>query len=224
MMSHYMTEQEQLERIKKWWQKYSSLITLILTVILLLVAGYKYWNQHQYKIISEASNAYEQMMSGFSNQDYKKVRSFANQIITAYPRTVYAQVAHLTLAKLEVTKENYAKAKNELALIAKESTGSVFNQIAKIRMARLFFVEKAYDKALLELDQIKNSPFNPVLNELKGDIYLAKGEKDKAFTSYKEAFTDLSQLKVNNFFLEMKMNELAPSSSWKEEIENPKLP
>lgn len=214
-----MTEEEQLERLKNWWQRYSTPITTTLCVILLAFSGYKYWSQHESKMLSEASNAYEQMMNSFSSQDNKKVRSFANQIISVYPNTVYADVARLTLTKLYISRDNYPKAKNELEYVAKHSKVAALKEMAKIRLARLTFAEKDFDHALDELDQIKTTSFTPVINELKGDIYMAKGQQEKAFSFYKEAYIGLAKLKVNNFFLEMKINEIAPNSSWKNEVQ-----
>src|SRR5674476_375388 len=109
-MSVYMTEQEQLEAIKKWWQRYSNVITIVASVILLMVAGYKYWNWHQEKINQEASNSYEHLMFSFSNQDNKGVRAHANQLLNEYGQTVYADAARLTLAKLFVAQAKLEKA------------------------------------------------------------------------------------------------------------------
>ena len=51
-MTVYMTETEQWEAIKKWWQRHGHRISVALSVILLIVTGYQYWNWHQDKTIS----------------------------------------------------------------------------------------------------------------------------------------------------------------------------
>lgn len=208
-MSVYMTEEEQLEAIKKWWQKYSNVITVILSLVLLTVAGFKYWNWHEAKISMQASNAYEHLMVAFSNQDNKSVRSYANQLINEYGDTVYADAARLTLAKLFVTREKYEKARENLEYVAKNSKMTALKQVAKIRIARLFAAEKAYDKALAELTTVDDMAYMPVVNELKGDIYAATGKYQQAIISYKEAITEVRTNGMGNLFLEMKTNELA---------------
>ncbi|KTD23096.1 transmembrane protein [Legionella lansingensis] len=208
-MSMYMTEEEQLEAIKKWWQKYNTVITVILSLILLVVAGYKYWTWHQYKISSQASNAYEQMMIAFSNQDNKRVRSYANQLIKEYGQTIYADAARLTLAKVDVTHDKYDKAREALEYVANHSRMIALRQVAKIRIARLFAAEKAYDRALAELTKVDDVAYMPVVNELKGDIYAATGKYQQAMNSYKEAITEVRTNGMGNLFLEMKTNELA---------------
>ncbi|HHF7347257.1 TPA: YfgM family protein [Legionella feeleii] len=208
-MSVYMTEEEQLEAIKKWWNKYSNVITVILSLVLLTVAGFKYWNWHQSKISMQASNAYEHLMVAFSNQDNKGVRSYANQLMNEYSDTVYADAARLALAKLFVTREKYEKARENLDYVAKNSKMTALKQVARIRIARLFAAEKAYDKALAELTTIDDMAYMPVVNELKGDIYAATGKYQQAIVSYKEAITEVRTNGMGNLFLEMKTNELA---------------
>lgn len=208
-MSVYRTEEEQLEAIKKWWQKYNTLITVILSLVLIVVSAYKYWSWHQYKVSMEASNTYERMMVAFSNQDNKSVRSYANQLINEYSKTVYADAARLALAKIYVGYEKYEKARSILEQVANNSKMIPLKQVAKIRIARLYAAEKIYDKALAELSQIDDDAYMPVVNELKGDIYTATGKYQQAINSYKEAITGVRTHGMGNLFLEMKTNELA---------------
>ncbi|WED44378.1 YfgM family protein [Legionella cardiaca] len=208
-MSVYMTEEEQLEAIKKWWQRYSTPITVVLSVLLLVVAGYKYWTWHQYKVSMQASNAYEHLMVAFSNQDNKSVRSYANQLINDYGDTVYADAARLTLAKLYVGYDKYEKAKENLDYVANNSKMLALKQVAKIRIARLLAAEKDYDKALAQLTKVDDAAYMPVVNELKGDIYAATGKYQQAINFYKEAITEVRTNGMGNLFLEMKTNELA---------------
>lgn len=208
-MSVYMTEEEQLAAIKNWWNKYSNVITVILSLILLITAGFKYWNWHQEKISTQASTAYERLMVAFSNQDENSIQSYANQLIKDYGQTVYADAARLTLAKLLVTNDQYDKARENLEYVAEHSKMQPLKQVAKLRIARLFAAQRAYDKALAELTVVDDSAYLPVINELKGDIYAATGNYQQAIQSYKEAITEVRTNGMGNLFLEMKTNELA---------------
>lgn len=207
-MSIYMTETEQLEAIKKWWKRYNNIITVVLSIILLSVAGYKYWHWHQEKMTQQASNAYEHMMLAYSNQDNKSVRGYVNQLTTEYGDTVYADAARLTLAKLLVVRENYDKAEKQLEYVAGHSKNSAFRQISKIRLARLLASLKSFDKALAELDTLENTAYLPEVNEIKGDIYSAKGQYLQAVDFYRKAINQVQTHGMGNLFLEMKTNEL----------------
>lgn len=204
-----MTEEEQLETIKKWWKKYGNLITVFFSVVLICVAGYRYLNWHQEKVKQQASIAYENMMGALSNHDIKSVRSFATELTKDYSNTVYADIARLTLAKVYVDKNKLAEAKNELQLVVENAPMPALKQIAKIRIARILAASKDYTKALDELSSIEDKTYLPVINELKGDIYDATGQYQNALNAYRSAITDVKGHGLGNLFLEMKTNELA---------------
>lgn len=208
-MSVYMTEEEQLDAIKKWWKRNGNIVTVLLSLLLLCVAGYRYLNWHHEKVTQQASIAYENMMVAFSNQNNKGIRSYANELIKNYEHTIYADVAHLTLAKVYILKDKLNNANEELEKVATGSKVPVFKQIAKIRIARILAANKSYTDALEKLSSVDDNAYLPVINELKGDIYNAKGDYQEAMKSYHLA---LDQDKINgmgNLYLEMKTNELA---------------
>jgi len=211
-MSVYMTEQEQLETIKKWWQRNGNIITVILSIILLCVAGFRYSNWHHQKMAQQSSITYENMMVAFSNQNIKEVRSYANELIQSHSKSVYADVAHMTLAKIYVTKENLDKAQSELQTVVDNSSMSSLKQISKIRIARILAAKKSYSDALNELASIDDKAYLPVINELKGDIYGATGKYQEAIAAYRLAIDEVKTNGMGNLFLEMKTNELATKS------------
>ena len=208
-MSIYMTEDEQVEVLKQWWKRYNGIITVLFSIVLLIMAGFKYWTWHEEKVTQQASNTYEHLMLAFSNHDNKASRGYAKQLITDYGHTVYADAARLTLAKLYVSREKYNLAEKELIYVAAHSKMSALQQVARIRLARLLAADKAYDKALDELAKVKDQTYLPVINELKGDIYAATGRYEQAVSFYRQAINDVQTKGMGNLFLEMKTNELA---------------
>ncbi|OJY41007.1 MAG: hypothetical protein BGO90_04550 [Legionella sp. 40-6] len=214
-MSVYMTEEEQLESIKKWWKRYGNMVTLALSIVLFVIAGYRYYGWYQEKKSQEASAAYEHMMISFSNKDIKSVKSYANELIKNYKHTVYADAAHLALAKVYVNKDKLQQARAELQEVKKQTKLSVFKDIASLRVARIYAAEKAYQEALTELSTITDATYKPVVNELKGDIYKAMGKYEEASSSYKQAIEEVKNNGMGNLFLEMKSNELAQQTSTK---------
>jgi predicted negative regulator of RcsB-dependent stress response len=136
-MSVYMTEAEQLAAIKKWWQRYSNIITVVLSLVLLAASGYKYWTWHQEKVTQQASGAYEHLMLALSNQDNKGIRAYANQLLNDYGQTVYADAAHMMLAKLYAGRGKYAQALKELDYVATHSKmAPVENAIPRCHTSR----------------------------------------------------------------------------------------
>ncbi len=207
-MSIYMTEAEQVELIKGWWKRYNGIITVLLSLVLLVLAAFKYWHWHQAKVMEQASNHYEHLMLSFSNQDYKSVRSYANQLVTNYGETVYADAAQLVLAKLDVTHEHYKRARVRLEAVASHSKMKALADVARIRLARLWAEDKSYDKALEVLAVVSDTAYLPVVNELRGDIYSVTGQYQQAANYYRKAIDEVQKDGMGNMFLEMKSNEL----------------
>jgi predicted negative regulator of RcsB-dependent stress response len=212
-MSVYMTEEEQLAAIKKWWQRYSTLLLIIFSLVLLSVSGYRYWQWHRLKVNTEASNAYEHLMVAFSNQDPKSINSYANQLTTEFGQTVYAHAARLTLAKLYVSENNVDKAIETLEAVVNGSAMKSLKQVARLRIARLLSSKKSFDSAMLQLNNVDDPTYMPLVNEMKGDIFAATGKYQKAIDAYKEAMTAVRTKGLGNLYLEMKTNELAALSS-----------
>lgn len=208
-MSVYMTEEEQLESIKKWWKHYGNIVTVVLALILLSIAGYRYFNWHQDKLTQQASIAYEHMMVALSEQNIKEVRSYANELIKEHRRSIYADVAHMTLAKIYIAKNKFDNATAELKQVSEHSKMPSLKEIAKIRMARILAANKSYTDALKELSRVDDPTYLPVINELKGDIYGAMGQYEDAMKSYKLAIDEVKTNGMGNLFLEMKTNEIA---------------
>lgn len=222
-MSVYMTEEEQIEAIKRWWQKYSSILIMSLSMVLLAIAGYKYWHWHQEKIDKLASNTYEQLVFAYSNQDNKAIQSYANVLIKEYGNTIYADVAHMTLAKLFATRSNYKKALTHLETVALHTKMPALKQLAKIRRARILLAEKSYSQALKELEKTDDDTYLPLMNEIRGDIYAASGQLPKAVASYNKALEHADVQELGNIFLEMKTNELAAQARTQTEATQKRL-
>ncbi|MFC3907620.1 YfgM family protein [Legionella dresdenensis] len=208
-MSTYMTEEEQIEAIKKWWRRYSTPITIILSVILLAASGYRYWQWHENKVNTQASNAYEHLMVAFSNHDNKAIKAYANQLTQQFSDTVYADAARMTLAKLYVSRDKLDKALEPLEYVASHSRLKALRQVARLRIARIMAAQKAYDKAIGELATVDDDSYMPLINELKGDIYTATGNYQQAAVAYKDAISEARTNGIGNQYLEMKTNELA---------------
>lgn len=208
-MSIYMTEAEQLEAIKAWWQRHQRMISFVLSIVLVSVAGYKCWHWHSEKMAGQASASYERLMAASSAQDNKAIEAYSKTLIQDYPKTVYADAAELVLASHWVSLDKWDEARHVLEHVALHATMPALQQVARIRLARILIEQKAFDKALGYLDQMDSSVYKPLVDELKGDVYVATGRYPEADVLYSEARDEAKVRGIGNLFLDMKANELA---------------
>ncbi|NCT57797.1 MAG: tetratricopeptide repeat protein [Legionella sp.] len=208
-MSIYMTETEQLEAIKAWWQRHQRMMSIILSVVLISIAGYRYWHWHTEKMAWQASESYERLMRASSEKDAKAIEAYAKALVKEYPKTVYADGAELVLAAHWVGLEKWDAARNVLDHVACHGTMPALQQIARIRLARILIEQKAFDQALGYLEHMDSSVYKPWVDELKGDVYVATGRYQEADVLYSEARDEAKVRGIGNLFLDMKVNELA---------------
>jgi predicted negative regulator of RcsB-dependent stress response len=208
-VSVYMTEEEQLDAIKAWWQRHQRLISMVLLSVLVLVAGYRYWHWHTDKITRQASMSYERLMVAVSNQDGQAIEAYAKTLAKEYPKTVYGDAAQLTLAKHWVAESKWTEAQQTLETVAFHAKMPALQHVARIRLARLYLANKAYSQALSYLEKTKSSMYKPLIDELKGDVYMATGRYQEAEVLYRDAREETKSRGIGNIFLDMKVNELA---------------
>jgi len=204
-----MTEEEQIEAIKSWWKKHGNTVSTVILIVVMCFAGFRYWQWNKQKVDFQASNLYEQMLSAYTNQDKKAIVSRANKLVQNHSGTVYGDTAHLTLAKVAAEKKLYDKAATHLNAVIKDDTHSALTQVAKIRLARVLLAKKEYQSALSAIDQVSDDSYISLVKELRGDIFTAMGDFNKAKLAYEEALTSSRKQKMGNLFLEMKTNDVA---------------
>ncbi len=207
-MTVYMSEEEQVEMLKSWWKKYGNIITILISIVLLSIAGVRYWNWHKNSISQQASSIYERMIVSYADKDYKQLQSNSQRLIDDFKSTVYADVANLTMAKVAVSRDKYKNAKKSLAAVIANSKSQVIVNIARIRMARILLSEKNYKDAQAEISKVSDKSLQAIVNEIEGDIALAQNNKDDAIKYYKAAIVEVEKTGGSNLFLEMKANAL----------------
>lgn len=208
-MNAYMTEEEQVEAIKKWWAKYGNHLMTAILCVLLIVAAVHWYQRHDYSVKSQASAGFEQLMRHFADGDKSGVSAQANYLISHYPNTVYASGASLILAKEAVNIGQYGEAKKQLNLLLKHSNSHALRQIARLRLSRILLRDKQYKDALKVLGKVEDKAFLGAIYEVKGDVYFNRGENQKAHAQYQLALKKLPNIRLASPELKMKFNQVS---------------
>ena len=101
----------------------------------------------------------------------------------------YASGARLRQAQMAANLHRYDEAIAHLQWVVDNSKDEGLSQLAALRMARLLYAQEKTDQALAMLDKDAGR-FLPLYLELRGDILLAKGERESARTAYSEALAE----------------------------------
>ena len=193
-----LEEQEQLDQLKVFWQKYRNLITGVLTVALLGYAtysGYQWWRNSQ---AAEASKLYETMVEAIGKGDKDQTLRAADDLQKQFARTPYAAMSSLVAAKITAENGDVPKAIDYLRWVAANASNDGYLALGKLRLVSQL-IERGTEKDMAEADVIlKDKPisgYEPLWLERRGDWYLAQKKISEARASYQEAWKKLDRAK-----------------------------
>jgi predicted negative regulator of RcsB-dependent stress response len=193
-----LEEQEQLDQLKAFWQKYRNLITGVVTVALFAYAGYSAYQWWRNSQALEASKLYETMVSAIAKGDKEVTLRAADDLQKDYSRTSYAAMSSLIAARIAADSGENEKAIAYLNWAAKNASNDAYLALAKMRLVTQL-IEQGTEKDFAQADQIlKESPvvgFEALWLERRGDWYLAQKNNEQAKVSYQEAWKKLDQAK-----------------------------
>ncbi|HUT40857.1 MAG TPA: tetratricopeptide repeat protein [Gammaproteobacteria bacterium] len=207
-METHVTDEQQLETIKKWWQANgSSIITGVILGIAVLFGG-KAWFAWRENIAQQASDIYTSMAGALEQGDRMATIERASMLISDYSGTPYAALAALAIARLRVEEGELEAAQTQLQWVVDNADADYTRLIARLRLARVMLALEDVDGAEAVLLAAGPAADTEVMFvELKGDIYSARGHQEQAATAYSQALSiaapdypgsHLLQLKYDN--------------------------
>lgn len=189
MATYDLEEQEQLDELKTWWKMYGNIVTGILVVVALAVAGWQGWNWWQRQQSAQASAVFSALQTATAQRDAKRARELAGELIDKYSVTSYAGMGALLAARAQVDAGDNKNARVQLAWAAENAKDPGLRDLARLRLAAVMLDEKAYDEATKQLAVEPGAAFAARFAELRGDILAAQGKTVEARTAYDLALT-----------------------------------
>ncbi len=204
-MDVHLSERDQVELLKKWWNQYG--LIGILTIALGVGGNYAwtYYKSRQSEYAQHASIIYEQMKSSLAKNNITEFKTQGTYLLENYKKAPYATLASFTLSSHALSDNKLDDAKNYLQFVIDNNKNANMRQIARLRIARIQLSQKAYKEALTVIAKVDDKTFIPLIEEVRGDIYLSEGDSKKANLAYKMAIEALST--GSNPILRMKYEE-----------------
>jgi predicted negative regulator of RcsB-dependent stress response len=208
MATYDHAEQEQLEQLKDWWKRYGTATIVTIVIAVCAGMGWRYWDQVQERALVEASQTYENLLEAVAAEKPDAIDQRANDLIEKHPKTDYAKLAALFLAKQALIKNDVPKAVEKLRWVIDTAKTPALRQVARIRLARLLLADKKTDAALSELEKVDDAVYLPLINAVKGDVYTATEKFAEARLAYQQALKDLPKADQLRTSLQMKLDNL----------------
>mmetsp|Transcript_53628 Transcript_53628/g.170563 ORF Transcript_53628/g.170563 Transcript_53628/m.170563 type:complete len:213 (+) Transcript_53628:247-885(+) len=200
-MERYETEEQQVEAIKGFWKENGTAIIVGAVIGLAGLFGWQEYNDSVIEAKEAQSMAFQSALEGIDSEDgLSKATAFAKE----NSDSGYAVLTNLVAAQKSVEQSDFEAAKTHLNMAVKNSPSDAIADLAKIRLARVENKLGDTAGALKTLDSVVSASFSDQVQEIKGDIYVATKEFDKA----KEAYTAVLAEEPLNRIVEMKLSNL----------------
>jgi predicted negative regulator of RcsB-dependent stress response len=206
----YLSEREQWEWVKAKLRENLLPIAGGIALAAALVYGYRWWGEHRAKQAEEASAKYEEVITGFAKGDRTSAMTAIGELEREHASTPYFDQAQLAEAGIAVRNGQLDKAAATLQVLLGRTEDPQLALVARLRLARVQLALSKPDDALATLSAAKDAgAFEPRFQEVRGDIHLAKGDREAALKAYRAAQAGAVSGTVDGELLDLKINDLS---------------
>jgi len=215
MSEDYLTDDEQLEHVKRVVAENWVWVAGGVVLGAALIFGYRYYESYVNDRALRAAAQFEELTSALTRDDQGKVRQVADGLIKQYPTSPYADQAQLVLARLSVDSGKPAEAIAPLTQVMTNSKDAELKHIARLRLARVLTAVGKPDDAIKTLaEDAAWGAFAAPAHEVRGDAFFAKHDIQGAVKEYQAALAAGDAGSVDSALLQLKIADLsAPSSA-----------
>ncbi|TDJ24113.1 MAG: tetratricopeptide repeat protein [Gammaproteobacteria bacterium] len=203
-MSDYLTDEEQIAKLKAWWEENGTGLVVGLILVIGGVIGWRWYDGYRTEQIESASTLYEEFLASEGEVREQLAASIDAQI----PDTSYQVFTLLHRAHAAAEEADFATTEALLVRAVAAAPDALLADVARLRLARVLQQGDRSDDALAVLGAIRGEGFRSHVAELKGDIHLTRGETVLAHEAYSAALVELSKGEVRPM-LEMKVADTA---------------
>ena len=214
MAEEYLTDDEQLEAVKRAFTEYAP---WILGGVVLGVGGWyglQHYKSHKNEVALRAADRFSQMTAALQMNDPKKSLQIADGLVKDFPNSPYADQAQLTVARIDVESGKSADAVAPLTQVMNNSKDTELKQIARLRLARVLIDQGKPDDAIKLLAAGTPASFAGRYHEVRGDALYSKKDIPGAIAEYNAAL-GASDGGAEAAMLQLKLADLASNEKAK---------
>jgi predicted negative regulator of RcsB-dependent stress response len=191
-MAYDLDEQEQLDQIKAWWNKYGTLVLTLLIVATAIVGGWRAWQWYEGHQSSQARGYFEALEEAGRSQGEEsvaRINAAMKTLRSEYAATDYAARGALVAASALAARKDLSGARAQLEWLSQTKHAALV-PVSRLRLAALFLDQKEYELALA---QLKDAPpsFEGLFADRRGDVLAAQGKPADAKKAWNEAIETL---------------------------------
>lgn len=208
MAEEYLTDDEQVEAVKRWTAENGLWVLGGIVVGAVLLFGWRYYENYRNERALAAAAEFGDMTAALDRGDRDQARRVADAIIKDYSSTPYADQAQLAKARLAVEANDLAAAVPPLTAVMTGSSDTELRNIARLSLARVQIDQGTPDAALATLADASSAAFAARFHEVRGDALYAKKDMSGALTEYKAALAAGDPRGMSAGLLQLKISDI----------------
>jgi predicted negative regulator of RcsB-dependent stress response len=202
------SEAEQMERAKSWLKTNGIWIIAGIAIGAGGLGGWRWYQERREHQAETASARYEELVDAFSRRDNVRGTTLLEELNREYAWTPYASLGTLIAARVQVEANELDKAAAGLKSVMDNANDDELKMVARLRLARVQSALGKHDEALSTLKVDDPGEFAPRLADTRGDVLLAKGDRDGALREYLAARTTENNGRLDFELLDLKIRDL----------------
>jgi predicted negative regulator of RcsB-dependent stress response len=205
-VSEYLSEEEQVARMKSWWDENGT--TLVVSVVVAVAAGlgWNWYGSYQTDQTQAASSTYVT----YAEADEAGRTAAVSELAEQFPGSAYHVLALFGEAQRAADAGDLDAAETHLSVVLERADDELLVDLAKVRLAKVQQAQDRSTEALTTLASISSEGYRAWGLEAKGDIHVSRGELQLAHEAYSAALDSLGEGESRPL-LEMKMHNVAPA-------------
>ena len=199
------SQEEQQEILLSFWQRFKYLIIGFFVLLIVFIVARDYVKESRNESDFRTSILFQEYLESEEDMPLS-----GQELLEAYPETLYSDFVRLNQAKKEFSKGEKNKAIDLLQIVIDRHSNSSeeFNPLvtaAKVRLCRIYISQQEYQRVL---DTLSDSEvLTASLLELKGDAENALGQYEIARVSYTRALQN-SPSQTSRALINMKISDI----------------
>ena len=184
-MADYLTDEEQAERLRAWWDRNGTSLIIGVVVAVAAVIGWRYYQSYTADAAGEASNAFESYVAARAAGEPGD--DLLGALDDDHAGTAYHIFALFYRASDRAAEEDWDAALTLLETAIEAADDALLADLARLRAAKVLYQMDRLDDCRRMLDGIASSGLEAAAAELAGDAAIAEGNIEEAGAAYRRA-------------------------------------
>lgn len=192
-MAYDLEEQEKLDALRAWWERYGTLCAILIFVVVAGIVGWRGWQWYEGHQAGQAMGYFEALENASTQQGddaVARIKAASSTLRSDFSGSGYTSRGVLVAAQALQERKDLDGAREQLEWLTKHSTDIALVSLARLRLAGVLLEQKQYDLALAQLNDAPPA-FAGLYADRRGDILLAQDKRAEAKSAWENALKEL---------------------------------